>query len=253
MITVSIIGYGNVGYHLAHAFHQADGVLLDQVITTRKDHIDDVLFLSDITTILPGSDVYLLCVPDDYVASISEQLQYYLPPTSFICHVSGTGEMDLIHTYFKRRGIFYPLQTFTRGIDMMYTDIPFILSAAPVRSIKTLQDLVTSLGAQHYEITAQQKKVLHVAAVFVNNFSNAMLDIADELVEKHDISDALLRPLALQTVEKLKTLSPREAQTGPAVRKDAGTIQKHLEFLADDPDLQTIYDLITQYIQKRNA
>jgi len=100
MISVSIIGYGNLGFHLVEGFRSSEDILIDQIITSRDASIPDILFQKNIETVLPGSDVYLLCVPDDHIADISEKLQYALPPTSFICHVSGTGSIDLIHPVF---------------------------------------------------------------------------------------------------------------------------------------------------------
>ena len=144
------------------------------------------------------------------------------------------------------KGVFYPLQSFSKEKTVDFTQIPFCLEAENKDDLSKLETLVSVLNGKIYHINSEQRKSIHVAAVFVNNFTNHMYTIADDICKQYDVPFEILTPLIEETSLKIKNLSPKEAQTGPAKRNDTETIQNHLNLLSRAQ--QDIYLKITQSI-----
>jgi predicted short-subunit dehydrogenase-like oxidoreductase (DUF2520 family) len=132
-----------------------------------------------------------------------------------------------------------------------FSNIPFCIDAVKKEDRILLQELAQLLSEKVFVITDEQRAVLHVAAVFVNNFSNHLFRIGEEILKDHEMSFELLLPLIRETVNKLDSLSPEEAQTGPAIRGDQTTIRRHLKLLKSYPEYQEIYRMLSEGIQKR--
>ena len=155
--------------------------------------------------------------------------------------------MDSLTT--QKRGVFYPLQTFTKGRLLDFSTIPICIEASDNESLALLRLLGEAISQNIYDINSDQRKKLHLAAVFANNFSNHLFHISETLCEKEDLPFELLKPLILETVKKLETLSPKDAQTGPARRDDSISIEKHLELLTNT-NHKKIYTLLSEAITK---
>lgn len=147
----------------------------------------------------------------------------------------------------NRRGVFYPLQTFTKGKRLAYQHIPFCLEAENETDYALLTDLAQSVSDSVYRISEDQRKALHVAAVFVCNFTNHLYQIGNDLCEEHQVPFAILKPLIAETADKIQTLSPMQAQTGPALRGDTETLNRHLASLTDATQKE-LYQLLTKSI-----
>jgi predicted short-subunit dehydrogenase-like oxidoreductase (DUF2520 family) len=230
MIKTVIIGQGNVASHLTTAFNATINI---EVVQVNSRHLENI----------PDSDVTIISVSDDAIFSVSNQLKNR---SGLIVHTSGTATIDAISQ--KRKGVFYPLQSFTKNRSVDFSKIPFCLETIIKEDYKLLELLVEILNAKPYKVDTSQRKKLHLAAVFVNNFTNHMYQIGQEICEKHNVPFEILHPLIEETAKKITEISPKEAQTGPAKRNDAQTIQSHLENL--NLQQQKMYQLITQSIQE---
>lgn len=230
MMKVVLIGQGNVASHLATAFDAATNIEIENV---NSRHLENI----------PNADVTIIAVSDDAISSVSNQLN---ASAGLIVHTSGTVPMNDLHQ--QRKGVFYPLQSFTKGATVDFSTIPFCLEATNNNDLELLELVAKSIGKKSYHITSDQRKKLHLAAVFVNNFTNHMYQIGKDICDEHQVPFEILHPLIEETAKKITGISPKEAQTGPAKRNDVQTIQSHLENL--NLQQQQIYKLITQSIQE---
>ncbi|GGG99920.1 hypothetical protein GCM10011416_17980 [Polaribacter pacificus] len=229
MIHVLIIGNGNVASHLATAFEKNPNIALKQISSRALDSV-------------PMSDVAIIAVSDDAISEVANKLVNY---QGLLVHTSGSVDVKQIKA--KRNGVFYPLQSFTKGKKVDFTQVPFCLEASVDSDLLLLEKLAQSLGAKAYRINSLQRKKIHLAAVFANNFTNHMYSIANDICDQEKIPFEILHPLIAETANKVQGISPKEAQTGPAIRRDQQTIEKHISQLTKEQ--QRLYLLITKSIQ----
>lgn len=247
MTKVSIIGSGNVAQHLIQAFQLDGPIELVQVFARNKQSIAHLLDVTKITSDysqLKAADVYIMAVSDDAIAEVSSQLPF---ENQLVVHTSGTVPLESLDEK-NRKGVFYPLQTFSKNKEVDFKTIPICLEAENETDLQLLKKLAHLISNSVYEINSEQRKALHIAAVFVNNFVNHLYQIGNEICEANHIPFAILKPLIQETANKIVKLSPKEAQTGPAKRNDFKTIAAHEQFLTDE-NQTTIYKLLTQSIQ----
>jgi len=247
MIRVILLGSGNVAFQLAKAFKQVKNIELIQ--RYRRDGKNDDLFDSSIPKTkylndLKIADIYIIAISDDHITNFSEQLKF---KEGLVVHTSGSVPMNQLKCT-AHKGVFYPLQTFSKSKIIGFTSIPFCLETEFSKDMILLKTLTNSISDHVYEIDSSQREKLHIAAVFANNFSNHMFKIAKDICENNHISFDLLEPLIFNTVNQLKSLDPKEAQTGPAKRNDQKVIQKHLHLLKGDQ--KELYALISKSIIK---
>jgi predicted short-subunit dehydrogenase-like oxidoreductase (DUF2520 family) len=249
--SISIIGLGNVGWHLALSLKQA-GYEIKNIVSRNSEsvsapgEIPNTTIISDINQIRDEPDLYLITVQDSEIASLAASLR---GSDSIIVHTSGGIDMSVFSGKSASYGVFYPLQTFTKGTDMTYSDIPFLLEADSEDTLSVLKNVAEKISGKYRCVEAEERLSLHLAAVFACNFSNHMVSIASYLLKKENLDLELIQPLMKQTLKKLETLSPKEAQTGPAIRNDMNTMNRHLELLADEPGLEDLYKIISKSIQ----
>ncbi len=245
MIKVVILGAGNVAIHLAKAFQNASGVKIVQRYNQSERNNSEfdplIPFTKDLKK-LDVADVYILSITDDAVADFSKKLKF---KNGVVAHTSGSLSIDALQCK-ARKGVFYPLQTFTKEKKIDFKNIPICLETKNNDDLLLLKDLAGSISDKVYELNSQQREKLHIAAVFANNFSNHMFKIAYDLCESNQINFDILKPLILETAKKIENISPEMAQTGPAKRKDKKTIQKHLSQL--EGIQKEIYILVTKSI-----
>jgi predicted short-subunit dehydrogenase-like oxidoreductase (DUF2520 family) len=247
MITVSIIGSGNVAYHLICAFKKLDTIRLVQICARNITNIEKLVDSKQIVSSpqhLKPVDVCLIAISDDAVAEMSELIPFQ---NKIVAHTSGTLPITALSKK-NRRAVFYPLQTFSRVRSVDFSTIPICLETEFHEDYEVLQTLAHVLSEKTYPINSEQRRALHVAAVFVNNFVNQMYQVGFEICAENNISFEILKPLINETAEKIKLMTPLEAQTGPAKRNDEKTIKSHLDFL-QNKERQALYKLLTQTIQ----
>ncbi|WP_067036813.1 Rossmann-like and DUF2520 domain-containing protein [Allomuricauda sp. CP2A] len=247
MLSIVILGTGNIAKHLAGALSKAEAVTLAQVVGRNQEQLHWFSSLAPTTNdfnAIVDADVYLIAVKDDAIVEVSE---YLSDKKGIVAHTSGATEMDSLP--MENRGVFYPLQSFTEGRPLDFKSIPFCIEAHWEGSAKTLKLLARHLSDSVYDIDSHQRKKLHLAAMFVNNFSNYLYGVGEKICVEEGLTFDLLKPLILETAEKVQTISPKEAQTGPARRGDEKTMQAHLALLEDEKHIE-LYKLFSEAIKK---
>jgi predicted short-subunit dehydrogenase-like oxidoreductase (DUF2520 family) len=166
-------------------------------------------------------------------------------------HTAGSIQMDILP--FERRGVFYPMQTFSKNKEVDFSVIPCFVEAKREEDLQSLKALAKTISDTVYELDSENRKYLHLSAVFCCNFANHCFSLGARLLQEHgNIPFNVMLPLIDETAAKLYSMSPREAQTGPAVRWDENVIAKQMKLLADTPDLQKIYELMSKSIHEEN-
>jgi predicted short-subunit dehydrogenase-like oxidoreductase (DUF2520 family) len=247
MIKIVIIGSGNVAHHLIEAFAKSKKVEIVQVFARQKESITPLVDSNKITTSftnLAPADLYIIAVSDDAIAKVSSQIPF---ENRLVVHTSGTVSIDSLDSK-NRKGIFYPLQTFTKNKAVDFSSIPICLESENESDFELLKNVAESISNVVFKINSEQRKVLHVSAVFVNNFVNHLYQMGQEICIENKVPFEILKPLILETANKIMTLSPAAAQTGPAKRNDTQTIEAHLAILTNE-NQATIYKILTQSIQ----
>lgn len=247
MIKVVIIGSGNVAHHLIEAFAKSKKVEVIQVFARQKESVTPLFDSNKITsnyTELALADLYIIAISDDAISTVSSQITF---ENRLVVHTSGTVSINSLDSK-NRKGIFYPLQTFTKNKAVDFSQIPICLESENETDFELLKNVAESISNAVFKINSQQRKVLHVSAVFVNNFVNHLYQIGNEICIENDVPFEILKPLILETANKVMSLSPKEAQTGPAKRNDTKTIEAHLDLLSTE-NQATIYKILTQSIQ----
>ena len=248
MLQVVIIGSGNVAQHLIKAFATTLQVQLVQAFARHPENLSHLLPQEKITNSfddLEEADVYIIAVSDDSITEVSSQLPV---KGKLVVHTSGSAGLDQLDAK-NRRGVFYPLQTFTKNKSVDFSLVPICLESEHKEDYRLLETLGYALANSVYRIDSAQRQALHVAAVFVSNFTNHLYGIGSTICKKNHIPFDILKPLIKETASKITTLTPLQAQTGPAIRNDKKTLQRHLAFL-QDTNQKEIYTLLTQSIQK---
>jgi predicted short-subunit dehydrogenase-like oxidoreductase (DUF2520 family) len=191
-------------------------------------------------------DVVIVAVPDDALSEVLGKISCH--EKTLIAHTAGSIGLDVFPSKLKHTGVFYPLQTFSENRRIDFNDLPFFLEASDPFSSAILKDLAESIGGKPWFVDTEHRKLLHVAAVFVSNFTNYMLASGKRIAEKAGFPFEVLKPLIEETILKAMVIGPENSQTGPAFRNDEGTIKKHIDLLSFSPELQDVYKEVTKSI-----
>ena len=246
MITISVIGSGNVAHHLVKIISKTSGLNLIQIIVRTQESFTDIDFINKVCTdynaILPA-DLYILAVSDDAIADVSSRLPFI---NRLVVHTSGSVDVQKLNGKNKR-GVFYPLQTFSKNKPVDFTNVPLCLEAEHFDDYALLEIVANAISKSVFSITSKQRQAVHVCAVFVCNFVNYMYQIGNSICDQYQIPFQIVHPLIQETALKIESLSPINAQTGPAKREDIETINAHLRFLSDE-NQKEIYKILTKSI-----
>lgn len=195
-----------------------------------------------------STNLIIVSVPDHKLKSVLDKL--VCQPDTLVVHTAGSIGLDIFPENIKNRGVFYPLQTFSKDHEITFQDVPIFIEASDSDSSDTLKKIAESIGGKVYCVDTKNRIMLQLAAVFVCNFTNHMLTTGKEVALKAGFTFDVLVPLLTETISKAIILGPENSQTGPAVRHDNNTIEKHLELLSYSPELQKIYNEMSQSIIK---
>lgn len=252
--SISFVGSGNVATHLAQAFQLAH-LQIQEVYSPNEQHALAFSKMFKCTKvkspnlISSDADLILLCVPDTQVALVAKQISR---GRAIIAHTSGIVPLSGIQGNGCCTGVFYPLQTFSLGRMVDFLEIPICIEGNETHTNDMLTRLAYKLSNKVVSVTSPEREMLHLTAVMVNNFSNMLYGMAHEILEENHLDFKLLLPLIRETASKVVEMSPKEAQTGPARRKDLTTIQRHHDLLTQFPHYQQLYQLITDQIIKKH-
>lgn len=251
---ITVIGSGNVATHLAAAFKNA-GHNISQVYSRELQNAALLAYhvkaepVDDLNQISSETDIFIIAVKDDAINTVAQALAKH---QRLIVHTSGATELSALLKFTFKAGVFYPLQTLSKNKEVDFLTVPMCIEGADNDITNELVLLAQTISNKVYHVNSAQRKSLHLAAVFACNFSNYLYGVAQQLLEKQNLEFDLLRPLILETAQKVQGCLPAEMQTGPAVRKDEKTMMDHLEMLNDMPVLQSMYRTLSQEIIKND-
>ncbi len=247
---IVLIGAGNVAMQLGLALKEAKHSIV-QVYSRQNiaaSGLADLLkcsFTSSLEKINITADIYIIAVNDDAITAVVKHLKL---SNQIVVHTSGSAAMDILKPSSKNYGVFYPLQTFSKNNRADFKSIPMCLEANNTATLEKLQVLASSISGNVQEINSEQRKTIHLAAVFACNFSNHLFAVADSILASDKLSLDILKPLIDETAKKIKTHSPLEMQTGPAIRGDKKTMDKHLKMLSGQKEYRQLYKLMSKSI-----
>lgn len=253
---VVLVGSGNVATHIGQALLHAGHRVL-QVYSPTNAHaqtLADALnatAIDELAALRRKADAYILAVKDDVIASVAAQLPS--PLTGIIMHTAGSVDIGVLASHGRHYGVLYPVQTFSKAKAVDFTTIPIAVEASDDETYQQLARLAGSLSGRVFKCDSKQRLSLHVAAVFGCNFTNHLYAIAADLLSEHGLDFDLIRPLILETAEKVMAHPPRTVQTGPAVRHDQQTMQKHVTFLQENPELRDLYERLSRRIGEASS
>jgi predicted short-subunit dehydrogenase-like oxidoreductase (DUF2520 family) len=251
---ISFIGAGNVAWHLAQAFEKANHSIVEIYSRDKKNaqKLTEKLYNATPTDRLDfshsKSELFIISVPDDAIAQVVSELK--CPKNSILVHTAGSKNLSVLEPLpFTRKGVFYPLQTFSKGKPIDFKKIPICIEAENETVEKILQKLAFTICDNVCFIESEDRKTLHLAAVFACNFTNHFMHISKNILEKDGLNFNMIKPLIEETISKALSKGPENAQTGPAIRKDTNTINSHIEKLSFNVDWQNLYVLLSKDIQ----
>ncbi len=248
-----IIGSGNIATHLAKAWY-ATGHKIIQVYSPTLANafalasVVNSQAIDDLRLISKHADVYLIAVSDAAIHQVTQALDPSVE--GIVVHTSGATSIEVLQA-FKRYGVIYPPQSINKEIDTDLSVIPFGIEADSERTFDTLYSLIVPIAPKAFPCDSSQRLALHLSAVLVNNFSNALFQMAEEILTRENLSFDLLKPIIAETAQKVQQHCPQDTQTGPARRGDLDVINKHLQFLTQYPEESKIYQLLSDFIVKR--
>jgi predicted short-subunit dehydrogenase-like oxidoreductase (DUF2520 family) len=247
---LTLVGAGNVAWHMGRALSQKGYVIkqvLDRTASAAQQLAKELKAESYGTPEdgIDGTDACLICVSDDAIASVIDQLK---PGNCLFMHTAGSVPLDVFRNNADNYGVLYPLQTFTKGRPLDYSQIPFLTEANTSENLNLINQMAYSVSQHVIEADSTRRLFIHLAAIFASNFSNHMYTLAEKLAGEYKLSFDLLKPLIAETTAKAMDMSPQKAQTGPAARGNLKVIEKHLELLKDHPGMQELYRRISESI-----
>lgn len=258
---ISLIGSGNVAWHLAPALEDVGHQIVEVYSRNKKNaqKIAQKLYDAKINIDLDFDDsvaqLFILAIADDAIEEVIKQI--ILPENCLLVHTSGSKSLEWFDNLVKihhdlpiKTGVFYPLMTFSKTKIIDFKNVPFCIEAIEETSKKNLVKIAQQLSKIVYSVSSEERKTLHLSAVFACNFTNHLLALSQKILEEKGLGFELLKPLIEETITKaLLAKHPADVQTGPAIRGDESTIKQHLSQLKGSPDLQKVYKTMTESIQ----
>lgn len=249
---ISIIGSGNVATHFARALFNSGYHILD--IYSRNISNSKILAaevqakpVASIEELRDHDGLYIFSVSD---LSYSQILPLFKLKEKNVVHTSGSLSIEILKNAALNYGVLYPFQTLSKEKNIKFRGVPLLYCASSISFQSRLLKLAKTLSDKVEFASDEQRKILHISAVFACNFTNYMYTIAEDIAIKNNIDFSLLYPLIKETAEKAMANSPKSVQTGPAIRNDLNIINNHIQLLESDPVIQEVYTLISNNIIK---
>lgn len=250
MSSIVILGAGNVAFHLTRALIE-NTCNVRQIFNRTLEHAKEIgeanrISYTDRISEIEKADIYIIASADSGI----EEFSHYIPYDDvLVVHTSGSSPMSVLKGDY-RKGVFYPLQTFSKERTMRYDNIPFFIEAENPDDLKKLNELGSRISSEVHELSFASRMQVHMTGVWANNFVNHLYYIAGNICEQNNVPFDVLLPLIQETANKVIEMNPKDAQTGPAKRGDQMIIDRHLEALQNDSRLLQIYQLLTDSIKR---
>ncbi|AFM06247.1 hypothetical protein Fleli_3945 [Bernardetia litoralis DSM 6794] len=261
------IGAGNVAWHLAMLFFKNKNVQITHIWSRNKENaellkdkldknIEIYHSLDSLDFSKTDADLAILSIADGAFESVLSKL--ILPKNCILAHTSGAQPMEILklanYNSIKNIGVFYPLQTFSKAKEVDFSSIPFCIEANNKEIEEKLTSLANQFSQKVFQVSSKDRSILHVAAVFVCNFSNYLWTISETILKEKNLPFDMMKPLLEETLQKALEINPSNAQTGPAIRNDEKVIEKHLNMIEEmnlNSNFSRIYKLMTESIQQK--
>jgi len=252
---IVLIGAGNVATHLGMALKKAkhDIIQVYSRSATSAKTLSRILKCqpcADIKSILPSADLYIIAISDHAIKGFTRSFGI---KNKVIVHTSGSVAMNVFGKKFSSHGVIYPLQTFSKERKIIFNEVPLLIEGNNAKSISAITSVAESISGFVFPMSSADRKIVHLAAVIANNFTNHLFVLAERILKKKNLPFPLLGPLIHETVIKAIKLTPGDAQTGPAKRGDSEIIEAHLKMLKGDPALEKIYKLLSENIARESG
>lgn len=254
--SVVFIGAGNLATNLAKALYYK-GFRIVQVYSRTEESARtlaqavEAAYTTDLASVAADAQLYIVALKDAVFVRMLPEIVAGRENALWV-HTAGSIPMNVWAGRVERYGVFYPMQTFSRQRMADFRQIPVFVESNSAADARFLKDIASALSGKVYEATSEQRKSLHLAAVFACNFTNHMYTLAAGLLEKYGLPFEVMLPLIDETARKVHELEPHLAQTGPAVRYDENVIGEHLQMLAGEPPMQELYKLISESIHRHS-
>lgn len=250
---VSFIGSGNLAWHLAPALDNT-GYAVREVYSKNPNHAEALterLYQAEVKATLDfstsDSKIFIIAVSDDSISDIAREI--ILPEDAILIHTSGSQPItELQYAATQHLGVFYPLQTFSKSKKVDFKEVPIFIESYTAEAEIELLQMAKSISKEVRKIGSEERKALHISAVFASNFSNHMLTIAKDIMQQNSLDYDWLKPLITETINKGLYMGPDNSQTGPAMRGDLNILDSHLEFLQGNDSIAEIYKVVSQNI-----
>lgn len=247
---VVCIGAGNVATHLSTSLQSAGARIIQVYSHTQANAAALACVLGadpidDLSALDRSADLYVISVRDDAITTVAAALAGV---AGLVVHTSGATPLSAL-SGFERYGVLYPLQTFSKSREIAFAGIPLCLEANDAATMGDLKKVAALLGPLMYEVNSENRKALHLAAVFACNFTNHLYHLGARILQERELDFEMLRPLIQETANKVQHALPFNMQTGPAIRDDQATIKRHVEELHDMPELAALYEILSNSIK----
>ena len=254
---IVMIGAGNLATHLSRALQNAGHDILQVFSRTEENArlLADRLnagFTTSLASLSAEADIYIVSIKDSALVECVSDICRGREDKLFV-HTAGSIDMQVFEGHCHRFGVLYPMQSFSKGREVDFSVIPCFVEANNADDEAVVEALASSVSQSVWHFSGEQRKYLHLAAVFANNFTNHMYALCAEMLAQHDIPFSTMIPLIDETAAKIHTLEPRKAQTGPAVRFDRNVMDKQKALLSYSPELQQIYEMLSKSIHKTST
>ena len=251
---IVILGAGNVATHLSRALHHA-GHEIVAVYSRTLEHAQEVATpVSAVATScvesLPPAEVYILSVKDDALRGVLSEL-ISSHPDALCLHTAGSVPLSVYEGIVSRGGVLYPMQTFSKSVPVDFQRLPLYIEATDAETLDVVRKIALSLSENVTELSSEDRRYLHLAAVFACNFTNHCYALAEEIMAKVNLPFSDLLPLIEATTRKLTTTPPLQGQTGPAVRRDETVMKAQISLLSENERMQNIYKLLSESIMSK--
>ena len=248
---MNIIGGGNVAFQLARSFFSKGYTISGIYNRTPKKAVQiaklvDSAGVNSISELSPES-IMILAISDDGIEKVGQMIYQEFGSKVNLLHTSGVHDTEILPSQVENKGVLWPVQSITREDHFTFDQIPLCINASNPKFLDTVKSMANDISNCVYHLDGQRKEIAHLAAVFANNFSNHLYHIAEKICDENQIDFEILKPLIINSTQKLTKESPKNLQTGPARRGDFDTIEKHLN-LIDSKKLKHLYFLISESI-----
>lgn len=250
---IVLIGAGNLATHLGKALHAAGHDMVQVFSRTMQSaetlaSLLDAEPLTDMAQVRDDADVYIFSVKDSALEQLISQLCG--DDEKVFLHTAGSMPMSVFRGKALHYGVLYPMQTFSKQREMDFSIIPCFIEANDEFALKQIEGLAGQISHRVFQLSSEDRKYLHLSAVFACNFANHCYAASQELLQQHGIPFDVMLPLIDETAAKVHGMTPKEAQTGPAVRYDENVIGKQIQLLENQPYFQKIYDCMSKSIHE---